>query len=198
MISIDVELEARSACDCFRVATTSLELAKRSKDQWEVVHHSITGITFAAFSIEAMFNHFGLIFFKDWNELKECRKASHKRLFKAVNLPNYLGSKEYQVVKHCFELRDMLAHGKTISENLIVDIPQDLDGQSIFSHMISLESRPFREASYELLRLFIETARKIERDIETYGVYPNQEHIEQCLRENLCESPLSVSGIRSW
>ena len=198
MISINVKLESRSARDCFRVATTSLELARRAEEQWEVEHHSITGITFSAFSIEAMFNHFGRIFFNDWDKLKESRKESHKRLFKAVNMTNYLGSKEYQIAKKCFELRDLLAHGKTKNETLVIELPKESDKESIFNHMIALDSKPFREASYELLKLFIETTRKIEKDIESSGYYPNQEHIEQELRSKLSECPLSVSGIRSW
>lgn len=198
MLSINVELEARSARDCFRVATTSLELAKRSEEEWEIEHHSITGITFTAFSLEAMFNHYGVIFFQDWNEQKECRKDSHRRLFKAVNLPNYLGSREYQVAKKCFEIRDFLAHGKTQRETIVVQLPEDFDRSTIFNHMIALDSKPFREASNELLQLFIETTRKIEMDIENNGFYPNQEHIEERFREKLCECPLSVSGVRSW
>ena len=46
LISIDVKLESRSAYDSFHIATTSLELAKRAKESWEIEHHSITGITF--------------------------------------------------------------------------------------------------------------------------------------------------------
>lgn len=193
-----MELEARSACDCFKVATTSLELAKRSREEWEIEHHCITGITFTAFSLEAMFNHYGIIFFKDWNEQKACRKDSHRRLFKAVNLPDYLGSTEYQVAKQCFELRDFLAHGKTKSETIVVELPTGSDSHSIFNHMIALSSKPFREASNELLQLFIKTTRKIEMDIENNGFYPHQEHIEERLREKLCECPLRVSGVRSW
>lgn len=198
MRSIKVELDARSACDCFRVATTSLELAKRSEEHWEVEHHSVTGITFTAFSLEAMFNHYGQIFFKDWNEQRGCRTDSHRRLFKAVNLPGYLGSKEYQIAKKCFEIRDFLAHGKTKNESLVIELPDHSDSQSIFNHMISLGSKPFRFASYELLEQFIETTRKIEMDIENNGFYPHQTHIEATFREKLCECPLSVSGARSW
>jgi len=199
--SINLRLESRSAHDCFRVATTSLELARRAKEQkeqWEIEHHSITGITFVAFSIEAMINHFGKIYFPDWDNLKECRKSSHKKLFKSVNLPNYLGAKEYQVAKRCFDLRDMLAHGKTLNENLTIELPKDTDSQSIFQRMLSVDSKPFREVSYELLKLFVDTSRKIEKDIEQSGFYPNQEHISQELRKKLCECPLSVSGVRTW
>lgn len=198
MISRNVKLESRSALYCFRVATNSLELAKRAEEKWEIKHHSITGITFVAFSIEAMFNHYGRIFFKDWNELKESRKQSHKKLFKSVNLPNYLGGKEYQNAKRCFELRDLLAHGKTKSETLEVQLPKETDHNSIVNHMCSLDSEPFREASYDSLKLFVETARTIEKDIETNGFYPKQDHIEKELRSKLSECPLSVSGVRSY
>lgn len=198
MISINVKLQSRSARDCFRVATTSLELARRAEEQWEIEHHSITGITFSAFSIEAMFNHFGRILFKDWNRLKENRKKSHQRLFQAVNLPNYLGSKPYQNAKKCFELRDMLAHGKTNDETLVIELPEESDKDFIFKHMMALNSKPFREASYDLLKLFVETARIIEKDIENIGFYPEKTHGKEKAKSKLSECPLGVSGIRSW
>ncbi len=129
--------------------------------------------------LKAMFNHYGIIFFNDRNVQKECWKDSHRRLFRAVNLPNYLGSKEYQVAKKCFKIRDFLAHGKTQREATVVELPEDFDRHSIFNHMIALDSKPFREASNVLLQLFVETARKIELDIENNGFYPNQEHAEE-------------------
>ena len=92
----------------------------------------------------------------------------------------------------------MLAHGKTMNEPLTIKFPKDTSRESIHKHMTSIKSKPFREASYELLKLFVDTARKIEKDIEKNGFYPNQDCVNVNLRERLCEGPLSVTGIRSW
>jgi hypothetical protein len=196
--SINVKFQSRSAKDNFRVATTSLELARSAKEGWEIDHHSLAGITFVAFSIEAMLNHFGKIYFSDWNEIKMDRKASHKKLFKEVNLPNYLGSKEYQNAKKCFDLRDMLAHGKTLEETIVVELPEGIDNDEIVREIVSIGSEPHREANYKLLKAFIETALKIEKDIEGSGFYPNQSHIAEEDRSKLSECPLSVSGTFAW
>jgi hypothetical protein len=196
MNKIKVQMESRSAKDCFRIATTSLALAKRADEEWEIEHHVITGITFSAFSIEAMINHYAIIYNKDWNNLKRSRKEAHKNFFKDVNLPNYLGTKEYQNANACFELRDMFAHGKTKNEILTIDFPEDTDSGTVFNHMVQLGSEPFRKSDLKLLQLFVDTAKKIEKDIESNGFYPN--HIELTLRSKLRECPLSVSGVRSW
>ena len=190
-------MQSRSAYDCFSIATTSLELARRVNEQWEKEHHSVIGIVFVAFAIEAMLNHYGRIYDKDWNlnERKESRKRAHERIFRYVNLPNYLESLVYQNAKICFELRDLLAHGKTEDET--IEVPIEVGSSfSIFDSMMALKSKPFREVSYELLESFVDTARDIERDIEEHGYYPNQEHIECEYREKLSECPLSATGIR--
>lgn len=196
--SINVKFESRSAKDNFRVATTSLELARRASEEWEIDHHCVTGITFTAFSIEAMFNHFGQILFNDWNADKSNRKDSHKKLFREVNLPNYLGVKEYQNAKKCFELRDLLAHGKTIEETIVIDLPDSIGGDEVVREITSIGSRPHREANYNALKAFIETAIKIEKDIQENGFYPNQTHLPEEDREKLSECPLSVSGTYEW
>lgn len=196
MATTNVKMESRPAYDNFRIATNCLELARRSSEDWEVEHHSITGITFVAFSIEAMLNHYGRILCESWDETRECRIKLHKRLFKAVNLPFYLGGNEYRLAKQCFNLRDLLAHGKTKNETTDLNLPDELDDRSKLAHMLEVKTEPFRCANYTLLEKFIDATRKIEKDIEEHGYYPNQEHIEESLREKLQEAPLSVSGIR--
>jgi len=197
--SINVNLESRTVRDLFSIATASFELARRAKEKaekaekWEIQHHSITGIVFAAFAIEAMINHFGSIYFPNWSESRERRKESHKKLFKKVKLPDYLGSKEYQCAEACFKLRDMLAHGKTVNETVKIKLPPDADNDTITLAALAINSEPFRESSYKLLELFINTTRQIEKNIEEHGFYPTPRE-----REKLCECPLSCAGIRSW
>ena len=194
-----VQVESRLAYDCFRMATTGLELAKRAKEEWEIEYHLTTGITFIAFSFEAMINHFALIYFNDWDKPRLERKKAHKKLFEAVNLPHYLGTTEYQVAQKSFELRDLLAHGKTTTENLpILPSQPEPESQFIIQDIVKLASTPFREATPQLLHAFIENVKKVESDIQQNGFYPNQDDLPDKYREHLCESPLRYSGIRTW
>lgn len=71
-----VQHESRTALHCFGIARTSVALAKKAKTADDITHHCVTGITFAAFSIEAMINHYGRIYFSDWNLLKLPRKTT--------------------------------------------------------------------------------------------------------------------------
>jgi len=198
MSSITVKFESRSAKDNFRVATTSYELAKRASEEWEIDHHCVTGIVFVAFSIEAMLNHFGQILFDDWDTDRLDRKKLHKKLFGEVNLPDYLGTREYQNAKKCFDLRDLLAHGKTIEETIIIKMPDDISRDEVVHAVTSIRSKSHRNTSCEVLKVFIDTARKIERDIQMNGYYPNQLDLPKEDRERLLESPLSVTGIYTW
>ena len=127
-----------------------------------------------AFSIEAMLNHFGQILFDDWDTDRLDRKKLHKKLFGEVNLPDYLGTREYQNAKKCFDLRDLLAHGKTIEETIIIKMPDDISRDEVVHAVTSIRSKSHRNTSCEVLKVFIDTARKIERDIQMNGYYPNQ------------------------
>ena len=198
MNNIKVQKEARSSRDCFRIATTSLELAKRSNEDWEIEHHSVTGTIFTAFSIEAMLNHFGKIFFNDWDNQRIRRKELHKKLFNVVNLPDYLGSKAYEKANECFKTREKLAHGKTVEEDIDVTLPEGTSHADAVLHITTLPTEAIRNISIKLLDDYILTARKIEKDIQENGYYPNQEHLPIETREKLLESPLDASGISIW
>ncbi|MCG9788501.1 hypothetical protein L1D61_15120 [Vibrio mediterranei] len=198
MKKLTVKIEARSAYDCFRVATTSLELARRAEEDWEIDHHCITGITFTAFSIEAMLNHFGKIYDQNWNKLKLDRKTLHRKLFNEVNLPNYLGSKNYQLAKKCFEMRDAFAHGKTVMESVDVELPDDFDNEETVRQMTSIPSASFRNTNYLLFKSFVAAAREIERDIQANGFYPDTVNHPLYEPQHLRECPLNVTGIRMW
>ncbi|MEZ8603615.1 hypothetical protein [Vibrio splendidus] len=198
MKKVSIEMQARSACDCFKVANTSFELARRAKEDWERDHHCITGITFTAFSIEAMINHFGSIYEDNWNDLKIERKELHKKLFDHVNLKNYLGSRNYQLAKQCFEMRDAFAHGKTLMESVEVELPEFLDDEEAALQIASLQTASFRSQNFRLFELFIKSAREIERDIQANGFYPNTLGRPNYQPQKLRECPLSVTGIRTW
>ncbi len=173
-------------------------MATRSNEDWELEHHIVTGAIFTAFSIEAMLNHFGKLFFNDWDNQRIVRKELHKKLFSVVNLPDYIGSKTYQKANECFKLRDKLAHGKTVEEDVVVTLPEDISHADAVLHITSLPTEPIRNVNIKLLDDYIMTAREIEKDIQENGYYPNQEHLPKESREKLLESPLDVSGVSIW
>lgn len=113
-------------------------------------------------------------------------------------MPNYLGGKNYQAAKNCFELRDRLAHGKTTQESIVVEIADDSDCDRVANEIIAIKSIPFQQISHQLLKMFIDTAREIEKDIEANGFYPQPEGNLSNKKVKLSECPLSVSGIRVW
>jgi hypothetical protein len=193
-VEVKVHIESRSSVDAFLTAKRSLDLARKAKDQLEQEHHCVTGIVFCAFAIEAMINHFGQIYFDDWNESEANggRKASHKRLFNVVGLNGYLGSSNYQKASICFKLRDFFAHGKTEQEAMTINVLGDQDELEIAWDISSIRSKGFRDISLKLLSDYVVLAEAIESDIQSVGTYPDNEGVL------LNEYPLSINGSRSW
>lgn len=200
MVKINVDSESRAAYTCFRIARNCQSLAYyMASEDWEIQHHCTTGIVFVAFSIEAMINHFGKIMFPgEWESKRQSRKEQHRMLFKEVNLPNYLGSTNYQIAKRCFVVRDLFAHGKTRQENLELPVSQDVSFEEQLMKVMDAPTSMESLISIEYLDLYIETAEKIQDDIQEYGYYPNQEHLPQEQREKLRECPLSFTGVKSF
>ena len=200
MVEITVDSESRAAHTCFSIATNCQGLAHLAPEKWEIKHHCTTGIIFVAFSIEAMINHFGKVMFKDeWENERRCRKAQHKMLFKAVNLPNnYCGSRIYQLATECFEIRDSFAHGKTKEETLKINVPDDISRDQLVREVVFGSTSMESVATIENLDKYIEIARKIEDDIQENGYYPNQDHFPEEERQKLLECPLSVTGVRAF
>ena len=199
MSKVIVDSESRAASTCFEIAQNCQGLAHMASEDWEVKHHCTTGIIFAAFSIEAMINHFGKVMFQDeWEKERKCRKEQHRMLFKSVNLPNYLGCKNYQIAERCFEVRDLFAHGKTNDENFDLSVSQNTFSEESVRQVMSMPTSMESLISIEDLDKYIETAEKIENDIQEHGYYPNQEHLPQEQKQKLLECPLSVTGIRAF
>lgn len=191
MVEITVDSESRAACTCFEIATNCQGLAHQASEESEIRHHCITGIIFVAFSIEAMINHFGKVMFKDeWEKERKCRKAQHKMLFKAVNLPCYFGTTNYQAADECFKIRDTFAHGKTNDETLELKVSDDISHEERIRQVISAPTSMESWATIENLDKYIETAQKIQYDI--------QDHIPEKEREKLLECPLNVMGVRAF
>lgn len=199
MTQIEVKFESRTAHGCFRIATNCFELAQRATERWEIEHHCTTGIIFTAFSIEALINHFARIYFPNWNIQKGGERTDlHRKVFRAVNLPGYLGTTTYQHARKCFDIRDKIAHGKTSSETTKIPISNDITHEKLVYKITSISPKAFEEMDLQRLKLYLDTAKKIQADIESNGFYPKQEHIPKEQREKLSECPLEVSGIREW
>ena len=198
MEEITVYSQSRAAHTCFRTAITCQSLAFQASKEFEVKHHCKTGIIFVAFSIEAMINHFGQVMFKDeWERERKCRKEQHKMLFKAVNLPDYLGTRTYQLAKQCFEIRDNFAHGKTKDETLKVEISQNTSFEERVEKVVSEPTLMENVATIENLKKYIEIVQQIQDDIEDNGYYPDQEDIPEEERQKLSERPL-IMGVKEF
>lgn len=194
-----VDLEKRAAYICFEIATNCQGLAYQAAEEWEIRHHCTTGIIFVAFAIEAMINHFGQIMFEDeWEKERISRKEQHKKLFKAVNLPDYLGRKSYQIADRCFKIRDIFAHGKTNNETVNLTVSPNISFEELSIKTLFEPTSMENLATIENLDEYIEAARQIEEDIQEYGYYPKQNNIPQEEREKLIECPLEGMGIRSF
>lgn len=198
---VKVKHQSNPAYDCFRIATASLELSLRSQQDWLTEHNCVTGITFCAFAIEAMLNYFGGKLILDWQneeQQRKGRKKSHKAVFTAANLPNYLGSSTYQLADECFRIRDFLAHGKSVQEEFHVPKNKNESDEDRTRQIIFSSSETFRNCTPDKLKIFIDVARKIERDIQDNAFYPGQEYLPKDEREHLIDCPLSVSGLKEW
>lgn len=190
-----VKYEYRISKDLFSVATTSFHMTKYGSEKNLDFHHCITGIVFCAFSIEAMINHYGRIYFDDWNEKKGDRKNLHKMVFNKANLNDYLGTKNYQIAEKCFKSRDDIVHGKTTDEEGGVDLNNE---EKKLEDVLSTKPDYISEINIENLEKYINTARNIESDIEENGYYPDKVNPETGEKEKLMELPLSNSGVYVW
>ncbi|MFL1916939.1 hypothetical protein ACJW8B_16310 [Plesiomonas shigelloides] len=170
------------------MANASYELALRAKEGWEATHHCVCGTLFIAFSVEAMINHFGKEKIPQWNSQKGPRGRLHKQVFDSYEMFGYQGLPTYQTIEKCFELRDRLAHGKTIDDNIEIELPNDMSEFEVTSHIISTPSSAIRDISLNKLKQWIDIARKIQDDFD------------KAIGNNAAGNsyPLEVTGLRSW
>ncbi len=209
MVNANIQLETRPAYECFKIAEKAYFNAMQIEKDGSLddrFYHCLTGITFAAFAFEAMINHYGRIYYADWNETerkKGNRKDRHKELFKKVGLTNYCENKEYEIVNKYVKIRDYFAHGKTKEEEISLRINNttlDEELDDIFN--IKGSDKIYKIINVEALEEFIETLKKIQNKIETTGKYPSGYRSVSGLAENgdrpLHEFPLQMSGTHTW
>lgn len=101
---------------CFLTAKQSLEQARKKEDGY--LYFCMAAGVFAAFAFEAYLNHIGLNKIKDWvlQEKKLGHKEKLKFLIKRLNININRNIRPFKTLNKIFELRDELAHGKTITK----------------------------------------------------------------------------------
>ncbi|VTP67735.1 Uncharacterised protein [Leclercia adecarboxylata] len=101
------------------------------------------------------------------------RQCTRKRL-KLCGFTNYMGTKPYQIIKECLEVRDAIAHGDsyTSSFNFSAD---HLDNQDdIARGVLAVNSEQFRGLTADLLKKYIEMAKHIDHEIYDNGYRPSE------------------------
>lgn len=170
--------EVRSSYLCFKVVTTSHQMALWADDDFEKRHHCLVGHVFAAFTFEAMLNHYGRIIFDDWNSISDQRtdrKSWHQKFFKKVDLPFYLGNKPYQTLRRCFFTRDALAHGHTDDEVGELCTEHTDSETELLRKVLTVPRGQEKNATVESLKSAIDALRQFQNDIEANGYYPSPE-----------------------
>lgn len=202
MHHIQIQSQSRPANDFIRIVDTSLEFVRRSSEDWEKRHHCSVGVVFAAFTAEAMINHYGKVLFGSrWAEVSAPngkhldRKDLHKTVFRKANFPkDYRGNKTYQTINSCLKIRDKFAHGKLEDEELYVDSETVKTSSDIILHPSSI----IGDRSEEELKALADALYQLQEDFETYAEYPGQEHLPEEERERICQRPLDVTGVKTW
>ena len=193
-----VRKENKPSYECMITAETCLGLAGLATEEWEHEHHYRTGIIFTAFAIEAMFIFYRKQVDPGYDKTKpECRKTMHKKTLKLCGFTNYMGTKPYQIIKECLEVRDAVAHGDsyTSSFNFSAD---HLDNQDdIARGVLAVNSEQFRGLTADLLKKYIEMAKHIDHEIYDNGYRPSEEDLPAAERRNLMLA-FGVSGVSMW
>ncbi|EJH5705052.1 hypothetical protein NGI02_07750 [Escherichia fergusonii] len=193
-----VSKENKPSYECMNTAETCLGLAGMASEDWQREHHCRTGIIFTAFAIEAMFIFYRKQVDPGYDKTqKECRKTMHKNTLKLCGINNYMGTKPYQIIKECLEVRDAIAHGDsyTSSFNFSAD---HLDNQDdIAKSVLAVNSEQFRGLTVERLAKYIEMAKHIDHEISDNGYRHSEGYLPAAERRSLMLA-FGVSGVSMW
>lgn len=114
MPKANIEREIVSANLMFSTARASQYLANESEDESLKEHHTLVGLVFTAFSIEAAINHYGVKLFATWSELEKLPPISKlKVIFEHLDLEYDSSKGDEQLAEQLFRFRNEMAHGKT-------------------------------------------------------------------------------------
>ena len=107
-----------------------------SSDPLLMKHHCLVGLVFAAFSVEAMLNHFGDKLFDVWDELEVLSPVSKiKVIFDRLKMSYEPGKDPIQITEKLFKFRNSVAHGKTQTTSGKTLVSADVDHDKIVTNI---------------------------------------------------------------
>lgn len=129
-------------------------------------------------------------------ETKLVGQTFTKKNLELCGIKNYLGSRDYQIVKTCFDARDSIAHGDFF-ESSFEFTPTVADEHNMFAEeILTQSSEQFRKITLEILEKGIIAAKRIDEYIYDNG-YKVDEDIELEFMPKL-QPAFGVSGIYTW
>lgn len=193
-----VSKENKPSYECMITAETCLGLAGMTTEDWLRDHHCRTGIIFTAFAIEAMFIFYRKQVDTNYNKKqREDRKTMHKNTLMLCGINDYIGTRPYQIVKECLDVRDAIAHGDSYTSTFNF-LAGDLNKQDdITRRVIAVNSEQFRGLTIERLRKYIEMAKHIDYEISDKGYRPFESDLPIDERRKLILA-FGVSGVSMW
>lgn len=193
-----VRKENKPSYECMLTASTCLALAGMATEEWEYEHHCRTGIIFTAFAIEAMFIFYRKQVDPNYNKKqKEDRKTMHKNTLMLCGINNYMGTKPYQIIKECLDVRDAIAHGDSYTSSFNFSADHFDNRDDIVRSVLAVNSEQFRGLTIERLGKYIEMAKYIDNEISDKGYRPSESDFPVDERRNLMLA-FGVSGISMW
>ncbi|EBR1503625.1 hypothetical protein BWL71_21240 [Salmonella enterica] len=195
---IKVIMQNKPSYECMMNAETALLLSRQSTDDSFMEYHCSAGLIFLAFAVEAMFIFYRRQVDSDYDKKgdKACRKDFHKKTLELCGIKNYLGRRDYQIVKRCLDARDSIAHGDFFISDFEFT-PTVADDHNIFSgEILTQSSEQFRNITLRILEEGINAAKRIDEYIYDNG-YKVDENIDREFMPKL-QLAFGVSGMYTW
>lgn len=193
-----VIMQNKPSYECMMKAETALALSRQSTNDSFMEYHCSAGLIFLAFAVEAMFIFYRRQVDSDYDKKRDKtgRTKFHKKTLELCGIKNYLGSRDYQIVKTCFDARDSIAHGDFF-ESSFEFTPTVADEHNMFAEeILTQSSEQFRKITLEILEKGIIAAKRIDEYIYDNG-YKVDEDIELEFMPKL-QPAFGVSGIYTW
>ena len=193
-----VSKENKPSYECMITAETCLGLAGMTTEDWLRDHHCRTGIIFTAFAIEAMFIFYRKQVDATYNKRKkEDRKTMHKKTLMLCGFENYMGTKNYQIIKECLKVRDAIAHGDFYRSSFNFPAVHMDNQDDIVRSVTSIHSEQFRGLTIESLEKYIEAAIDMDHEFYDKGYRPSEGDLPINERSKLLLA-FGVSGTSMW
>ncbi|MBE7367675.1 hypothetical protein [Ramlibacter pallidus] len=117
-----------------------LRLARESRDGQ--LYTCMSALIYSAFMLEAYLNHLGRLRHENWERIE--RRYSKRRKYmlfaEAARLSPTMEERPYSSLVRLFDFRDSMAHGRTVTEQVEVEVAH---GESIASALPGAEWQQF-------------------------------------------------------